>query len=70
MLTAEWEASAISELDLSSTDLSESCLLHLFSRMPKLTYLAVPNCDGFTNQVRMCIVLFCFATRACFVQGS
>lgn len=52
MLTAEWESSAINELDISSTDLTENCLLTLFARMPKLNYLAVPNCDGFTDQVK------------------
>ncbi|CAF3846071.1 unnamed protein product [Adineta steineri] len=51
MLTAEWEASIINELDISSTELTERCLLNLFTRMPKLNYLAVPNCDGFTDQV-------------------
>jgi len=51
MLTAEWESSVINELDISSTDLTENCLLNIFARMPKLNYLAVPNCDGFTDQV-------------------
>lgn len=51
ILSAEWEASALTEIDLSSTELSEACLINVFSRMPKLTYLAVPNCDGFTDQV-------------------
>ena len=52
ILSAEWETSALTEIDLSSTELSEACLINVFSRMPKLTYLAVPNCDGFTDQVR------------------
>ncbi len=51
MLSAEWEASSINELDISSTELTENCLLHIFARMPKLNYLAVPNCDGFTDHV-------------------
>jgi len=51
-LAAEWETSTINELDLSSTELTEACLSNLFLRMPKLSYLAVPNCDGFTDQVR------------------
>lgn len=50
-METEWENSSINELDLSSTELSEKCLLNLFSRLPKLLYLAVPNCDGFTDQV-------------------
>lgn len=53
VLAAEWETSIINELDLSSTELTEQCLLNLFLRMPKLNYLAVPNCDGFTDQVKM-----------------
>lgn len=50
-LSAEWETSSLTELDLSSTELSEECLINVFNRMPKLTFLAVPNCDGFTDQV-------------------
>lgn len=53
MLSADWATSGVTELDISSTDLSEECLLDIFSRMPKLTYLAVPNCDGFTDQVNI-----------------
>lgn len=53
MLTADWESSAINELDISSTELSENCLLNLLERMPKLNYLAVPNCDGFTDHVNI-----------------
>jgi hypothetical protein len=56
MLTAEWETSSVNEFDISSTELNENCLMNLFARMPKLTYLAVPNCDGFTDQVnRQCL---------------
>ncbi len=51
MLAAEWETSSVHELDISSTELTENCLLNIFSRMPKLSYLAVPNCDGFTDRV-------------------
>ncbi len=51
MLTAEWESCILNELDISSTELSEICLLNILARMPKLSYLAVPNCDGFTDQV-------------------
>ncbi|CAM4951541.1 unnamed protein product [Rotaria socialis] len=51
MLTAGWESSSINELDISSTELTEDSFLNIFARMPKLTYLAVPNCDGFTDHV-------------------
>jgi len=51
MLAADWQTSSVNELDISSTELTEDCLLEIFSRLPKLTYLAVPNCDGFTDKV-------------------
>ncbi|CAF3411384.1 unnamed protein product [Rotaria sp. Silwood1] len=51
ILAADWASSSVTELDISSTELSENCLLDVFARMPKLTYLAVPNCDGFTDNV-------------------
>ncbi|CAF1144377.1 unnamed protein product [Rotaria sp. Silwood1] len=51
MLAADWESSSVNELDISSTELTENCLLNIFARMPKFNYLAVPNCDGFTDQV-------------------
>jgi hypothetical protein len=51
MLAVDWEATSVHELDISSTELTENCLLNVFSRMPKLSYLAVPNCDGFTDRV-------------------
>jgi hypothetical protein len=56
MLAAEWEISSVHELDLSSTELTENCLLDIFSRLPKLTYLAVPNCDGFTDKVLVLLI--------------
>lgn len=51
MLAVDWSKTQLTELDISSTDLSEQALLDLFTLIPKLTYLAVPNCDGFTDQV-------------------
>ena len=51
MRAVEWETSSVNELDISSTELTEHCLVDIFSRMPKLTYLAVPNFDGFTDKV-------------------
>lgn len=51
MLAADWETSSVHELDISSTELTEDCLLNIFSRLPRLTYLAVPYCDGFTDKV-------------------
>jgi hypothetical protein len=60
MLAADWETSSVHELDISSTELTENCLLDMFSRMPKLTYLAVPNCDGFTDKVNSSSLLGIF----------
>jgi hypothetical protein len=57
MLAADWGTSSVHELDISSTELTENCLLDIFSRMPKLTYLAVPNCDGFTDKVKLFILM-------------
>jgi hypothetical protein len=51
ILAVDWSTTKLSELDISSTDLSEQALLEFFSRVPKLTYLAVPFCDGFTDKV-------------------
>jgi hypothetical protein len=68
MLTANWDLSSINELDISSTELTENCLVNLFTRMPKLNYLAVPNCDGFTDQVDMSSRIFLFVFF--LLQGS
>jgi len=50
-LAVNWSTTQLSELDISSTDLSEQALLGFFSMVPHLTYLAVPFCDGFTDEV-------------------
>jgi hypothetical protein len=67
MLAADWGSSSITELDLSSTELKENCLLDIFGRMPKLTYLGVPNCDGFTDKVDFSSL---FSTSNHQFQGS
>ncbi|CAF4451890.1 unnamed protein product, partial [Adineta steineri] len=51
MLAVDWSTTQLSELDLSSTELSEKALLEFFRIVPNLTYLAVPFCDGFTDKV-------------------
>jgi hypothetical protein len=51
MLAVNWSSTQLLELDISSTELSEQALLELFSIIPKLTYLAAPYCDGFTDKV-------------------
>jgi hypothetical protein len=51
MIAVNWSTTQLSELDISSTELSEKALLAFFAAVPQLTYLAVPYCDGFTDQV-------------------
>jgi hypothetical protein len=51
ILAVDWSTTHLSELDISSTDLSEQALLGFFSIVPNLSYLAVPFCDGFTDNV-------------------
>jgi hypothetical protein len=52
MLAVDWSRTQLVELDISSTELTEQALLDLFSVIPKLNYLAVPFCDGFTDKVK------------------
>lgn len=51
MLAVNWSTTQLAELDISSTELTENGLLEFFSLVPKLTYLAVSHCDGFTDKV-------------------
>jgi len=51
MIAVNWSSTKLLELDISSTELSEQALIDFFSLVPKLTYLAVPFCDGFTDKV-------------------
>ena len=47
----DWKNSQLCELDISSTDLSEETLIEFLTNLPKLSYLAVSFCDGFTDKV-------------------
>lgn len=51
MLAVSWATTQLMELDISSTELSEKAMLAFFAVVPELSYLAVPYCDGFTDQV-------------------
>jgi len=51
MMAAAWEKSRISELDLTSTELNEECLMSVLSRIPSFTYLALGHCEFFTDKV-------------------
>ncbi|KAL3316984.1 hypothetical protein Ciccas_004363 [Cichlidogyrus casuarinus] len=50
MMVVPWENSKISELDISSTELSSECLENILTRMPGFTYLAVSHVDFFNNK--------------------
>lgn len=56
----DWSRTQLMELDISSTDLSEQAMLELFSSLPKLNYLSVAYCDGFTDQVESLSLLSLF----------
>ncbi|CAF4001055.1 unnamed protein product [Rotaria sordida] len=56
MVAVNWSSTQLSELDISSTELSENGLLDFFSVVPKLTYLAASYCDGFTDKVLNLII--------------
>ncbi|KAG0723545.1 F-box/LRR-repeat protein 7 [Chionoecetes opilio] len=51
VMAAEWEKSAVQELDVTATDLSTDCLIDLFTRIPTLRWLSAGQLDGFTDAV-------------------
>ncbi|XP_037795359.1 F-box/LRR-repeat protein 7-like [Penaeus monodon] len=51
VMAAEWEKSAVSELDVTATDLSADCLIDLLTRIPALRWLSAGQLDGFTDAV-------------------
>jgi hypothetical protein len=51
MMAVPWETSVISELDLTSTELSTECLENILLRMPGFTYLALGYCEFFSDRV-------------------
>ena len=52
MKNAPWELSVVSELDLTSTELSKECLESVLLRIPGFTYLGLGYCEFFTDRVR------------------
>lgn len=48
---AEWEKSALQELDISATDLSPECLIDLLTRIPALRYLSAGQINGMNDSV-------------------
>lgn len=51
MMSVPWETSCVHELDLTSTELSEECLLNVLPRMPGFTYLGLGYCEFFSDKV-------------------
>lgn len=50
-MSAEWEKSAVQELDVTATDLSTECLIDILTRIPSLRWLSAGQLDGFTDAV-------------------
>nr|XP_011453624.1 F-box/LRR-repeat protein fbxl-1 isoform X1 [Crassostrea gigas] len=51
MMAVPWETSIISELDLTSTELSTECLENILLRMPGFTFLALGYCEFFSDRI-------------------
>lgn len=51
MQRVPWENSHVSELDLTSTELSTECLLDILPRMPGFTFLGLGHCEFFNDMV-------------------
>jgi hypothetical protein len=51
MKAVEWENSAISELDLTSTELSAETLQDILLRMPGFQWLGLGYCEFFGDKV-------------------
>ena len=51
MRQVEWESSKVSELDLTSTELSSECLMDILTRMNGFTYLGLGYCEFFNDKV-------------------
>ncbi|KAB7493985.1 F-box/LRR-repeat protein 20 [Armadillidium nasatum] len=51
VMAAEWEKSAIQELDITATDLSAESILDLLTRIPSIRWLSAGQLDAFTDSV-------------------
>ena len=51
MKAVDWQNSIIHELDLTSTELSESTLSDMLTRMNGFTFLGLGYCEFFTDKV-------------------
>lgn len=50
-MSVEWDKTNISELDITGTELTGDCLIHMLVRLPQLRYLVAGQQDGFTDAV-------------------
>ncbi|ESO01587.1 hypothetical protein HELRODRAFT_81553, partial [Helobdella robusta] len=51
MMAVEWQVSKIRELDLTSTELSNDCLMDVLIRIPGFTFLGLGYCEFFDDQI-------------------
>lgn len=51
VLNVEWDKTVLSELDITGTELTDSSLIYLLTKIPALRYLSAGQQDGFTDQV-------------------
>ena len=51
MQSVEWEKTCLSELDITGTELTSDCLIHVLTRIPALKYLAAGQQDAFNDLV-------------------
>lgn len=51
VLVVDWSKTSLRELDITGTELSESSLIYLLTRVPALIYLSAGQQDGFNDQV-------------------
>uniref|UniRef100_A0A1I8FM93 F-box/LRR-repeat protein 7 n=1 Tax=Macrostomum lignano TaxID=282301 RepID=A0A1I8FM93_9PLAT len=51
MMAVDWAATHVTELDITSTELSSACLDNVLGRIVSFQYLAVGYCDFFTDSI-------------------
>lgn len=51
VINVDWDKTTLRELDITGTELSETSLIYLLTRVPALRYLSAGQQDGFTDQV-------------------
>lgn len=51
VINVEWDKTNLRELDITGTELAESTLIYLLTRIPALRYLSAGQQDGFTDRV-------------------